>query len=181
MRTKLKNITFRHLALVMIFGLFSLAAMGQVSRELNGTWVIDIKQTEEFVKRVDPPPHNAEWLPAILLRQCITTMTFEGDTMTMDPISPSPMVQSFRLEPQKDRKLTYLIQTDDGGKDTLTISFLNEENITVKSAKVELNEYGVWKRGKRPNRQTTQQDFMQALDTCASVLKNVSFIKATTR
>ena len=177
----MKNTIFSRLTVVMICGLFSLAAMGQVSKELNGTWVIDAKQTEEFLKRVGPTPNNAEWLPAIVLRQCVTTMTFEGDTMTMDPISSAPMAQSFRLEPQQDRKLTYTIRTADGGKDTLTISFLNEENITVKSAKVGLDEYGVWKRGKQPNRQTAENDFKQAFDTCASALKNVPFIKTNTR
>jgi len=108
-------------------------------------------------------------------------MTFEGDTMTIDPISPAPIAQSFRLEPQQDKQLTYTIRTAEGKNDTITISFLNEESITVKSAKIELDEYGVWKRGKRPSRQTAESDFKQAFDTCASALNNVPFVKANAR
>lgn len=171
---------FGRIAFVIV-GLIPLVVSGQTPAELNGTWVIDAKQTEERLIRVGPPSKNAEWLSSIILRQCVTTMTFDGDAMTVDLISPAPTVQSFRLEPQQDKKLTYTVQTADGGKDTLTISFLNRESITVKSAKVELDEYGVWKRGNKPNRQTAQIDFQQAFDACASALSKVPFIKAKAR
>lgn len=171
----------RHLSTSVIGGLFSLAALGQTPAALDGTWVIDAKQTEERLIKIGPPPKNAEWLPAIILRLCVTTMTFEGNVMTIDPISPAPTTQSFRLEPQSVKELTYIFQTLNGEKETLTISFLNEENITIRSAKVGLDEYGVWKRGKRPNRQTAETDFKQAFDACASALSNVPFVKARTR
>ena len=99
--------------------------------------------------------------------------------MIVDRISPNPMEQSFRL--QQTKESTYTIETADGGKDTLTIAFLNKESITVESAKVELDGYAVWKRGERPNRQTAEKDFKEAFDACVSVLKNVPFIKGTIR
>ncbi len=101
--------------------------------------------------------------------------------MTIDPISAAPMTQSFRLEPQQDKKLTYTIQTAEGDKDTITISFLNEESITVKFAKIGLDEYGVWKRGNRPNQQSAESDFRKAFDACASALNNVPFVRANAR
>lgn len=162
---------------IVLSGLNPVLALGQIPAELHGTWVIDAKQTQERLIQVGPPSNNAEWLAATIVRQCVTTMTFDKDTMTIDPISRVPMTQSFRLEPHKDKKLTYAIQTADGGKDTLTVAFLNRESITVKFAKVELAEYGVWKRGNRPNRQTADTDSRQAFDTCASALKNVPFLK----
>lgn len=175
------NVPMRRCIANVVCGLFPLVATGQVPAELSGTWVIDAKQTEERLNKVGPPSRNAEWLPSIILRQCVTTMTFEGEAMIIDPISPAPMAQSFRLEPQQGKKFTYTVQTADGGKDTLTITFLNEESITVKSEKVGLDEYGVWKRGKRPNRQTAQIDFKQAFDSCASALENVPFVKTKAR
>lgn len=177
----MKNQGSLRLIALTLSGLFSLAATAKVPPELNGTWVMDAKQTEERLKKVGPPARNAQWLPAILLRQCVTTITFEGETMVMDPISPNPMVQSFRLEPQPNKVLTYTIQAADGGKDTLTISFVNAQSITVKSEKMGLDEYGVWTRGKKPNRQTAQTDFKQAFDVCASALNNVPFVRAGAR
>lgn len=142
---------------------------------LEGTWVIDAQKTAEHIQKVGPPSHNAEWLSSVVLRLCVTTMTFEGGSMILDAISPAPMVWSFQIKPLPDQQRTYTVITADGEKDTLTISFLDMENITVKSTKVALDEYGVWRRGKRPNRQTAEQDFKQAFDSCASALENVSF------
>ena len=173
--------TIRRIVAVSACGLFPAAAIGQLPAALNGTWVIDAQQTEEYLRKVGPPPRNAEWIPSILLGQCVTTMTFRGDAMIVDRISPAPMAQSFRLAPQQGRELTYVIQTLDGGKDTLTISFLSDANITVKSTKVELDGYGVWKRGNPVNRQTAEKDFKQAFDTCASALDNVPFLKTKAR
>lgn len=175
------NVFMRRLIAVFACGFFPLAATGQIPTELIGTWVIDAKQTEQRLNKVGPPSRNAEWLPSIVLRQCVTTMTFEGDLMIIAPISPAPMAQSFRLEPRQDKKLTYTAQTPDGKKDTLTITFLSEEYITVRSENIGLDEYGVWKRGNRPNRQTAQIDFKQAFDSCASALENVPFVKAKAR
>lgn len=175
------NTTIRRFAAITICGLLPLVVAGQVPTELNGTWVIDPRQTAERLIAVGPPSNNAQWLPSIILRQCVTTLTFDGDTMIIDPISPAPTAQSFRLVPQQDRKLTFTVQTADGGKDTMTIAFLHAEGITVASEKVGLDEYGVWKRGKRPNRQTTEKDFKQAFDACASALDNVPFIKTKAR
>ncbi len=166
---------------IAISGLNPVLALGQIPAELHGTWVIDAKQTQERLIQVGPPSNNAEWLPAIIVRQCVTTMTFDKDTMTIDLISHAPTTRSFRLEPHEDKKLTYTIQTASGGKDTLTVSFLDRESITVKSAKVELDEYGVWKRGNRPNQKTVDTDFQQSLDACLSALKNVPFIKEKMR
>lgn len=171
----------RHLTAVTICGLFPLVAAGQTSADLTGTWVIDVKQTEEHLLKLGPPPRNAEWLPSIILRQCVTSMSFEGETVIIDFISPAPMAESFRITPLQDRKLSYTIQTANGGKDILTISFLNKDNITVKSEKIGLDEYGVWKRGKKPNQQTAQIDFQQALNSCISALGNVPFIKGKIR
>lgn len=171
----------RRLVAAVICGLFPLAGAGQIPADLIGTWVIDAKQTEEHLIKLGPPPRNGEWIPSIILRLCLTTMTFEEDRLIYDPISPAPMVQSFSLEPQQDKKLTYTIQTANGGKDTLTISFLNKDSITVKTEKIGLDEYGVWKRGMRPNRQTAQNDYKQAFDSCASALNNVPFVKAKAR
>lgn len=170
-----------HTVVVFACGLFPALAIAQLPSGLIGTWVIDAKQTEEYLKKVGPPSHNAEWIPSIVARQCVTTMAFQVDTMIVDPITPAPMAQSFRLEPQQGKELTYSIETADGGKDTLTISFLNDENITVKSTKIELDGYGVWKRGNPVNRQTAERDFKQAFDTCVSALDNVPFLRKKVR
>lgn len=155
--------------------------VGQTSSALNGTWVIDPKQTAEHLIRVGPPSRNAEWIPRIVAGQCVTAMTFEEDTMIIESIGPFPMARSFRLEPKQGEELAYTIQTDRGGKDTVKISFLNEGSITVKFGNVELDVYGVWKRGNRPNPQTGESDIKQALDTCASALKSVPFLRLNNR
>jgi hypothetical protein len=46
------NSTYKYLALCIACGMFSLTAEGQVPKELNGTWVIDAKQTEEYLKKL---------------------------------------------------------------------------------------------------------------------------------
>lgn len=165
-----------------ILSLAPISASGDQVQSLEGTWAIDPVATAAHIKRLGPPAQNAEWLPSILLRLCVTTLTFENGSMTVDPISPAPMTQVFRLEQQSERKLAFmLIGAVDGKKDTLTIAFLNSNNITVKSANIGLDEYAVWKRGKRPNRNTTERDFKQAFDSCTSAFQNVSFIAAPGR
>ena len=158
--------------------LFPLASFADVPKALNGTWYIDAKQTEAQLKKLGPPQKNVQWIPQIVLNMCVSTMTFSGETLNRALISPQPTVESFQLKPQKGEALTYTLETKTGEiKDTLIISFINEESISIKSAKMEFMEYGVWKRGKSTNPQTAEKDFNQAFQDCASALKNVPFIK----
>lgn len=165
-----------------IVSISPIAARADQSELLEGTWTIDVLATVAKVKKLDPPARNAEWLPSILLRQCVTTLTFDQGSMIVDPISPAPIAQTFRLKRQSDKELTFtLVGTGDEKKDTVSVTFLKSDNITVKSAKIGLDEYAVWKRGKRPNRDTAEQDFKHVFDSCASALEHIPFFKASGR
>jgi hypothetical protein len=169
------------LAVLAAYAVFSVSAIAQVPIELSGTWVIDARQTEEYLKKVGPPPNHADWLPSFLLRMCVSTMTFDGETMTWDGIGPAPFGETFRLKPQGEKKLTYGITSSDGKEDTLIISFRGEGHITVKSVKMEFMEYGVWKRGRRSSPEMGEADFKEVFASCSSALNNVPFIRARTR
>ncbi len=157
------NSTYKYLALCIACGMFSLTAEGQVPKELNGTWVIDAKQTEEYLKKAGPPPEYANWIPTIVMPMCVTTMTFSESALTRQNLGPVPFEESFRLTPKKIGTLTFTLYTIDGKeKDTLTISFLNAENMTIKSLNMGLMEYGVWKRGNKSGPQTGKKDFDDA-------------------
>lgn len=174
----MKIIIVRNICISIICCLFSLVSFADVPKSLNGTWLIDAKQTEELLKKLGPPQKNADWIPQIVLRMCVSTMTFSGETLTRSLIGPQPTVESFRLRPQKGEALTYSLETKTGEiKDTIVISFTNEGSISVKSAKMEFMEYGVWKLGKPANPQTGEKDFNQAFQNCALALKNVPFLK----
>jgi hypothetical protein len=155
-----------------------LTALGDQFQLLAGTWVIDAEQTEEYLKKVGPPPQNANWIPAIVMRMCVTTMTFSDNALTRQNLGPQPFEESFQLTPKKIGASTFSLDITDGKeKDTLTISFLDTEYITIKSLKMEFMEYGVWKRGKKSGPQTGEKDFNDAFKSCATALGNVPFLK----
>lgn len=113
---------------------------------------------------------------------CVTTMTFSENALTRQNLGPRPFEESFQLTPKKIGASTFILDTADGKeKDTLTISFLNAEYITIKSLKMELMEYGVWKRGKKSSPQTGEKDFNDAFKACATALENVPFLKTKSR
>lgn len=165
-------------AVVMMLCCGPVSAIGDELRLLEGTWVIDTQKTEELLISTSPPANNAEWLPGALLQMCVTTMTFSGDTLTRTGIGPAPVAESFRLMPLSKGTLTYALETKEGKKvDTIAISFLNNAHISIKSARMEFMEYGVWRRGQLSSPQTGEADFVRALDTCNAMLQKLTFRK----
>lgn len=164
--------------LVIMLCCVSASAIGDELRLLEGAWVIDTQKTEELLLSTSPPANNAEWLPGALLQMCVTTMTFAGDTLTRTGIGPAPVAESFRLMPLSNGTLTYALETKEGKKvDTIAISFLNNAHITIKSARMEFMEYGVWRRSQLSSPRNGETDFFRALDTCNTMLQKLTLRK----
>lgn len=161
--------------------LFPIGALGQASTNLTGTWVIDSEKTVANITKIGPPPNHREWLPSIVIRMCVTAMTFDNEDLSITAIGPIPTGQKLRLKSREYGKLTYIPESNNGTKDTWTITFLGEENFTVSSSNMGLMEYGVWKRGYMPSPQEGEKAFKQAFGDCASALDKVPFLKSKQR
>lgn len=161
--------------------LFPIVAIGQAPTNLTGTWVIDTEKTVSNITKIGPPSNHGEWLPSIVLRMCVTAMTFDREDLLLTAIGPIPDGQKLRLKSQEYGKLTYTPESNNDTKDTWTIAFLSDENFSVSSSNMPLMEYGVWKRGSRPTPQAGEKAFKQAFGDCASALEKIPFLKSKQR
>jgi len=164
------------LALVLPF-----SAVGQESNRVNGLWVIDPDQTAAHIIKKGPPERNPEWIAAIVLRMCISTLIFDDENLTVTDMGNIPAEQKLRLKSKQGSEPIYVSQSPDGAKDTWTISFLGEKNIVVQSSNMGLMEYGVWKRSDLSSPQRGESAFTQAFSRCRLALEKVPFIKSNTR
>lgn len=173
---------FANYAVLILLCCGELSAIGSELRRPQGTWVIDVQKTEEFLTSTPPPEKNAESLPGVLLQMCVTTMTFSGETLTKTSIGPFPTTKSFKLIPLSNGALTYALITSEGKEaDTIEVHIRDSEHLTIKSARMELMAYGVWRRGQPSTPQTGEMDFNRALQACTAMLKNRPSAKPANR
>ena len=173
---------FANYAVLILLCCGELSAIGGELRRPQGTWVIDVQKTEEFLTSTPPPENNAESLPGVLLQMCVTTMTFSGETLTKTSIGPFPTTESFKLIPLSNGVLTYALITSEGKEaDTIVVHIRDSEHLTIKSARMELMAYGVWRRGQPSTPQTGEMDFNRALQACTAMLQNRPSAKPANR
>lgn len=175
----MNSVVFRHVAAMAVAAGLSFSVGAQTLSKLNGTWVVDPQATEKYLIAMGPPPRNSEWLPATIARMCVLSITFDENNLIIDSPGPGGSERPSRLIPKQESKgkAVYELQAHNGKTSTVTVSFLNDQHITIGFGQLPLEEYAVWKRGYKPNRIRSEQDVRQAMEPCVAALKNVPYLK----
>lgn len=148
----MKKTTSMILMMVFLHTLHS-ATFAQTPQTLKGTWVVDIKATEEIFKNSPPPPQDLQWisLSSGLMFQMIYEFTDSAIAMSAYTLEKKLMYQ---LLPGQDNKLRYVSEVKQTGLDDIWIvNIISDEHISISSSQSPATKYFILKRVKLdPNR-----------------------------
>ena len=168
--------------LMLMIPVFSSAAFAEMPEALKGTWVVDAKATEAFLKRF--PPANAEqWLPKTTSDMFQRIYDFDGEVIAASTYAGDRKL-IYRPLSQESGNKRYI--SEEGGRDDiLIVSIVNEKNITISSSRNQFMGAFFWKRikldpGARENdgklateeSKSAIQDFMRILNVTPGAAVN---------
>ena len=120
----------------------------QTPQTLKGTWMVDIKATEEFFKSSPPPPQDLQWisLSSGLMFQMIYEFTESAIAISAYTSEKKLMYQ---LLPGQDNTLRYVSEIKQAGRDDIWIvKIISDEHISISSSQSPATKYFLLKRVK---------------------------------
>jgi ankyrin repeat protein len=143
----MKKTTSMILMMVLLHTLHS-ATFAQTPQTLKGSWVVDIKATEELLKNSPPSPQDLQWisLSSGLMFQMIYEFT---DTAIAVSAYTSEKKSMYQLLPGQDNKLRYVSEIKQTGRDDIWIvNIISDERISISSSQNPATKYFLLKRAK---------------------------------
>lgn len=133
---------------------------------LTGSWSIDTKATESFVKNSPPPPLDVRWLAKWFTSSAkslaVRTYEFKGDTVIASENSAARKLE-FQLTSQQGTEIQYSLKTvSNGPAKRFKVSLLKDGNIIIVPSGEPEMAYVVWKRGPSKQEQSTSDEVMNA-------------------
>lgn len=113
---------------------------------LKGSWILDAEATEKQIK--SSPSFKAEdekYLPAILKRMSLVSYTFTETAITV-AMRGKEQIMPVVL---KEHEAAVYIFEGKAGEDTvtMTVRFIDEETINIRSSATDDMDHYLWKRG----------------------------------
>jgi ankyrin repeat protein len=143
----MKKTTSMILMMVLLHTLHSVT-FAQTPQTLKGTWVVDIKATEELLKSSPPPPQDLQWisLSSGLMFQMIYEFTDSAIAMSAYTSEKKIMYQ---LLPGQDNTLRYVSTIKQAGRDDIWIvNTISDAHISISSSQSPATKYFLLKRVK---------------------------------
>lgn len=133
---------------------------------LEGTWTIDSKATENFVKSSSPPSFGvtwlAKWFKSSAKSLALRTYKFDGDTISASAYGVDNKIE-FQLTSQRGTEKRYSPTTiSNGSVNSLTVSLLKDGNIIIVPSGEPEMAYVLWKREASKKEQSIPDDLMTA-------------------
>jgi hypothetical protein len=163
------------LAMLILVSAISSVALADVPDSLKGTWVIDTKATEEYLKNSSPKlePKEAEWFPLYLGYMLGTILTFDNRTLTTSTYLGGKAF-TYQLISQQNETMKYVFKTDKD--DQWTVSLINKgKNISIKAAKTPSFELCLWKRVKL-DLNAKNDDVKRVLEDYKTMIENIKSV-----
>ena len=162
----MKKITWIFLMLAM--QVLSTTAFAEMPEALKGTWAVDAKATEAFLKKF--PPANAErWLPKVTSDMFQRIYDFDNGVITASTYLGDKKSIYRPLSQQSDNKK--YISEEGGRDDVLIVTIVNESNIVISSSRNQFIGGFFWKRAKL-NPDAREQDGKLAAEASKIAIKD---------
>ena len=150
-----------------------MAVFAQTPEQLKGAWVIDAKQTAELMKKT-PRPREPGLVSGVMAFWFLFVLEFDDEGVTLGAYRADKTVR-YRLVPSGNEKVEYALERpDDLGNEILTISFLGDRNIHIKSSRPTLIELCAWQRGSRIDPKSSFEAGKQAIEAWKAVMQSVA-------
>lgn len=136
----------RALVVLAILSLPVTAAWAEMPRELKGSWILDASATEERLKTSPKwTAEDAKYLPIVLKRMSQFLFEFEEDAIVSSMRGQRQIVPVVLKESSGER---YVFEGKMPDRTmTLTVSFVDDRTINIRSSETDDMDYFLWKRG----------------------------------
>lgn len=161
----------------------SSVAFADVPDSIKGTWVLDAKATEEYIKNSSPKlePKEAEWFPLFLGYSFGIILNFNNNVLTITTYHGDKSSPPYQLISQQDDQMKYIFKGDKN--DLWTVSVINNgKSINIKAAKTPSFEFCLWKRVKFDSKTKNYyaKSVLEDYKTMIENIKSVPIIAAQT-
>jgi len=136
----------RVLVAIAITGVAPIGAFAAMPEELKGSWILDAEATEKYMK-TSPKWRAADekYLPTILKRMSQVLYEFKGDTIS---VSMRGKRQVLPVALKKSSSKKHVFEGEVQGKLlTMTVAFVDDATINIRSSSTDDMHYYLWKRG----------------------------------
>ena len=141
--------------------------------ELDGTWVIDARATEERVANSPRPPNSeklAEWFGLASGYMVLFTYEFAGDTVVAGAYRASKTTE-FQQISQHGSERKYRMKGAEGPE--LTVSMLSDKAVSIVHSGQPEMDYLVWRRGQLKTATTTPEEVMAAAEIWLKAVERI--------
>jgi hypothetical protein len=153
-----------------------------VLTNLNGTWILDAKATENLIVN-SPLPLDADklakWFGLGASYMCAFTYEFRGDEAIASAYRGRQ--GKYRLLSRQGSEIRFTLQnaTESPVDDILTVTILNDRNIKIVHSSSPEMRILLWKRGQLKTDQSTPSDVQAAVDAwLVSIQHILNFLNA---
>jgi hypothetical protein len=166
------KIVIRLLLLLIAIYAHTSSALAAAPGALNGAWVLDAKTTEESVLAA-PPYIAAQWFGLASPYLVAFIYEFDGNDATIHMYGDQNR-RNYQFLSQEGNQVTYVPKgTQEGGTDTLTVSILNDNNITISHSGSPEMGHITWKRVNLDPRRTIPDDAQPGMDAWFASLRKI--------
>lgn len=160
------------LAAVTILLLSATEALAEMPQELKGSWILHAQATEDYVKT--SPKWKAEdskFLPTVIKRMSQVLYEFKDSAIIVSMRGKQQAIPVVLTERNAKR---YVFEgTIRNTIVTMTVSFVDDATINIRSSTTDDMDYYLWKRGQLTNK-AGADDKSLAIEVGEKVLENSS-------
>jgi len=125
------------------------AALADMPKELKGTWILDAEATEKYVQTSPKwKDEDAKRLPMIMKRMSQVLYELKDGAMIATMWGRSQTV-AVTLNKRDGKSYVFDAKVRDQTM-TMTVTFVSDATITIRSSTTDDMDYFLWKRGKLP-------------------------------
>lgn len=172
----MKKITWVLLTTMAIYALSSSASAETTTvtpEKLKGTWIVDAEATESHLKNSPLPQKDSEKFLDMSAIMFQLIYDFDGGLVTVY-IYNGDKRSTYRIYQQQDNQIKYFSDEKQDASDSfLTVTTINDRNISISSSQNTITGYFLFKRVKLDPK-TRMQDAKLAMDAWKVAIQNIA-------
>lgn len=141
------------------------AVLAETRGEQTGTWLLDVAASEKSMLRARPFQETTAFM--MMPPMGLMFFQFEGDMLVTGTLPSVGHTFQFRRATESGSKTNY-VSVD--GQSMITVSALNNDNMSITYPAFPETQYLVWKRVKLDPNKKTPNDYRPEFDTYMAML-----------
>lgn len=148
--------------------------LAKTPESLKGVWVIDPKGSEEVMKKTSAPSNEPALVGTMIGFWFFSRLTFDDDALTVGALRGGRNFR-YRLISSQGGKSEYVRDAPAGRheEELLTVTFLAQDRVHVRSTKQTAIDYCAWQRGRPMNDGEQLDAAKRAMEAFQATMQNV--------